>query len=108
MLSVEKIITALKGSEPYIEVIFLQGGCYQFHVFLREIFPGAVPLINSSKDHVISLINGIGYDISGVVDISGYQHMTASDEAAAKEWSFSKEQALSIGECRFCEEPILV
>ncbi|MDC8832915.1 hypothetical protein [Alteromonas gilva] len=108
MPTVEQVIKALKGNEPYVESIFLRGGCYQFHLFLRTIFPAALPLISSADDHVISLIDGIGYDVTGVVETDDYREMTASDVAIASDWSFSKTQALSLGECRFCEEPILI
>lgn len=108
MPTVEQVIQAIKGNEHYVERIFLRGGCYQFHLFLRTIFPSALPLINSANDHVISVINGIGYDITGAVEIDDYRAMTASDLAIAKEWTFSKTQALSLGECQFCGEPILI
>ena len=52
------VINALKRSDSYIESIYMNGGCYQFYLFLKVIFPQAVPFINKAKDHVVSEIDG--------------------------------------------------
>jgi len=98
----------LRNSDRYIEAIYSQGSCYQFHLFLKVVCPQATPLINAAKDHVITEIDGYYYDIIGFVDSDGFTPMTAEDMEEAKNWSFSRSMALSIGECQHCEEPILI
>ena len=86
----------------------MSGGCYQFYLFLKVIFPQALPFINKNKDHIISKINREFFDISGIVNQSGFEALTYKDLDLVKTWSFSKYSALSLGECAFCEEPILI
>lgn len=107
-MNVELIISALRNSDRYIESIYLQGGCYQFYIFLKSIFPQATPLINTEKGHVITEIDGYTYDIIGLVDSDGFIPMTPSHIKEAKSWSFYRSHVLSIGACQYCEEPILV
>lgn len=103
-----ELITALRNTDGYIETIFLKGGCYQLHLFLIVIFPYAVPLINAERDHVISKIGQTCYDITGEVSGTGYSYLDQADLELVKTWSFSKKALLSLGECQFCEEPILI
>jgi len=105
------IIRALKETEPFIEMIFMQGGCYKFHEFLRTLYPYDAELyINKDKNHVITRIKGKYYDISGLVNNNDRQYRKADDYDIAKvrEWSFSKNYMLKVGECPACEEPICV
>ena len=61
-------ITILRESDRYIETIYLNGGCYQFHLILKTFFSDCVAYINKDKDHVITLYKGNYYDITGIVD----------------------------------------
>lgn len=106
-MSVEVIINVIRNSDKYIETIYMKGGCYQFFKILKALYPEALPLIDIEKDHIVTRINGINYDITGIVS-GNYIEMTLDDVETAKGWSFSRTMALSVGECEFCEEPILV
>ena len=108
MITPSDFIDSLRNSDPYIKTIFTQGGCYQFHLVLKSIFPKCKPFINEDLEHIASLINGRMYDITGCVDHSDYWHPLAScDVDMVKDWSFSKSQMLLIRECPACDEPIL-
>ena len=108
-MNIESIIESLRGSDRYIETIFTQGGCYQFHLFLKSIYSSAMPFLTEDKEHVVTLVNGNFYDITGNVDHEqNYTAMNKDDIETAKEWSFSKTAMLQLGECAICEEPRLV
>ena len=102
------LITELRGTEKYIQAIFMYGGCYRFHLFLKKLFPDAVPYINTDKTHVITEYKGKFYDITGEVDPEGFSEMTREDVEMAEKWSFSSKMALSLGECPHCGESIVV
>lgn len=106
-MDIESVIETLRESDCYIKTIFTQGGCYQFHLFLKSIVPTAEPMISEDKEHVVSLINGEYYDITGKV-CEFYDPMTKDEIKEAKTWSFSRSQFLSLGECSNCEEPLLI
>jgi len=102
-----EFIKNLRNTDPYIKTIFTNGGCYKFANFLKTIFKDAELVINTEKDHVGVLIDGVVYDINGVADWN-FTHMTNADLEMAEKWSFAKKMMLQIGECSFCEEPIVV
>lgn len=104
---IEMFIAQLKGGEPYVEAIFLNGGCYTFHLVLKFLYPAAVPLISATKDHVITKIDRHYYDITGAVCADGYAEMSADDVVEAEKWSFSRNHVISLGECKHCAEPII-
>lgn len=98
------LINNLRKTDNYIESIFTQGSCYQFHLFIKSIWTDAIPVINATNDHVGSLINGIVYDIQGVANWS-FRGMDDEDIELAETWSFANNNMLQVGECEFCEEP---
>lgn len=100
------LINALRESDPYIKTIYSEGGCYRFHLMLKEIWPDAMPVINATNDHVGSLIDGEVYDIDGIVKWN-YRDMDDSDIELAEGWSFAENNMLQIGECPMCEEPLV-
>lgn len=102
-----EIIEPLRDSDPYIKTIFTQGSCYKFHIFLKSIFTDAEPVTNNEGDHIASIIDGVAYDINGVIDWV-YRPLTEAELHEAKHWSFSENQWLSIGDCPYCFEPIPV
>ena len=108
MIDILTLINALKETDKYIEVIFLNGGCYRFHLFLKKIFPEAMPYINKDKNHVITEYKGVFYDVTGEVSGNGYTKMTKKDVEMASFWSFSKMMCLSVNNCPNCGEPILI
>ena len=112
MMSNKKIgvlgfIKLISGSDKYIETIYSRGGCYKFYEVLNAMYPSCTPLINKDKDHVATQINGVIYDITGIVEDQEFNELTSDDVIECESWSFASENFLSIGECLACEEPIL-
>lgn len=103
-----QIIKALYETDRYVEVIFTQGGCYQFHVFLKKLFSPAVPYISKEKDHVATLISGILYDVTGIVTEEGFTEMTDDEMKDCEKWSFCNHKLIQLGECGFCGEPLTI
>lgn len=102
------IINSLRESDKYIEMIYLQGGCYKFHLFLKKLFTEAIPYINTKGDHVITRIGGRFYDITGEVDGYLFCRLSEQELKTCEKWSFSKYKMLQITECPACNEPIIV
>ena len=101
-------INALRQTDRYIEMIYMNGACYQFHLLLKTFFPESKPYISKEKDHVITKYAGRNYDITGEVSGNWYTPMTESEIDMASGWSFHRTKVLQIGECPHCEEPIVV
>lgn len=106
-LSIIHLIDSLRDTEPYIETIYKEGGCYRFHLFLKRLFPESVPVKNRDFNHVGTVINNVCYDITGVVDWD-YFAMNIDDIEEAGKWCFTDNNFLMIGECPICEEPLVV
>lgn len=109
--NVLKVITALRESDIYIKTIYTQGGCYQFYLFLKVLFPNAIPLIDCGEGHIGTLIGGFVYDINGLDDFGlgqAWKIMTQDQLNDAESWSFGKHQWLNIGDCPNCGEGIPV
>jgi hypothetical protein len=102
-----KLISNLRDADHYMQVIFTQGACYKFHLFLKSLFPAATALINSDKDHIVTLIDGSMYDITGEVK-GDYRPLSDNDLALVENWTFAGNKLISLGECSHCEEPILI
>ena len=107
-MQIEKLINELRKTDLYIETIFMQGGCYKFHLFLKSLFPDAEPMINLERDHVVTYFKGKCYDITGKVDMEGNIYLVVCDIDLVKSWSFAKSSLLQLGECKNCEEPIVI
>lgn len=107
---IQKIIKSLRESDIYIPEIFMLGGCYKFHLFLKTIWPHAKPYINDSKDHIATMISGTLFDINGVIEENQrykFEPIQDSEIDMVKEWSFSRTHVLQLRECPYCEEPII-
>lgn len=102
-----QLISNLRDTDYYMQVIFTQGACYKFHLFLKSLFPNSIALINSDKDHIVTLIYGSMYDITGEVQ-GDYEPLSDDDLKAAERWTFAGNKLISLGECSHCEEPIIV
>ncbi len=107
-MGIKELIKNLRETDSYIETIFMQGGCYKFHLFLKSLFPDSMALINKDEDHIITRICGEYYDITGEVSDSGYCLINKRQNNIVEGWTFSGRMFLSIGECKYCEEPVLV
>ena len=105
MTRILNLIQAIRESDPYQKVIFTNGGCYRFHLILKSLCPGAIPLMNKEKSHVVTLCDGYIFDINGLVEGRFYP-MSESDIKLAESWSFEKTRMLKLGECEHCGEPI--
>ena len=106
----EKIINALRETDRYIYYIFMRGGCYKFHLFLKTIFPDSEPYICQKKDHIITKIGDNFYDIRGKVSRQFellYSPLTDRDKETVTAWSFHKNQLLLLSECPACDEPLM-
>lgn len=62
-------IRLIRCSSPYMmRKIFTEGGCYRFHLILKQVFPGATPWQTQDEGHVLTRIGGHFYDILGEWD----------------------------------------
>lgn len=103
------LVDSLRKTDRYIESIFMQGSCYQFHLFLKNIFPDAKPFIHKDKDHIVSKIGNKLFDITGIVENENeYSILKKSELEMVEKWSFSRTHLLQLKECPFCEEPLVV
>ena len=65
----ESFITRIALSFPHASQVYANGGCYQFHLILKEVFPSAEPYYIGSDEiveHVITKIGNYFYDINGI------------------------------------------
>jgi hypothetical protein len=76
--------------------------------WLDGLFPNSKALINEERDHVVTLLNDYCYDITGKVESKGYRELSTEDLSLVESWSFSRTRLLSMGECSYCEEPLIV
>lgn len=78
MSEVLNYIDLIRSAAPReILSIFSHGGCWHFHKILKDKFPEAIPYKvtyasfdsnNHNFNHVVSLIEGVYYDIEGVFE----------------------------------------
>ena len=105
------IITALRESDRYIPDIFMQGGCYQFHLFIKSIHKNAECYISATKDHIATKLFGKLFDIMGEIDEELewlFKPLGDDDLEMVKKWSSSKYHCLSLGDCSFCGEHVVL
>lgn len=104
--SIIEFIRCLRETDPYISVIYLNGGCYIFYLLLKSLYPDAQPVMSIDEDHVGALIDGAVYDIQGLAKWN-YKCMDGDMIKIAQKWSFSKKAMIQLGECPICEEPLV-
>ena len=97
----------LLNSDKYIETIYLNGNCYKLYLLLNKLFPGSKPYINKEKNHIVTKFKNKFYDITGEVN-GEFHELNKNDLENVIKWSFYKNNCLSIMECPFCEEQILI
>lgn len=85
------IIKPLMESSIMLERIFTRGDCYKFHLFLKAIYPLAVPLLNKRITHVITKIGDTCYDITGETSGIDYLPMSEKEVELANTWGFDIE-----------------
>lgn len=98
------VIHAIRTSDAYISYIYLNGGCYQFHLVLKSLFPEATAHINATKDHIATQIGDVFYDITGQVTDT-FTPLTPDERRMCEAWSFSRNYWLS-RDCPHCDEPV--
>ena len=102
-------IDTLRNSDEYIKYIYTEGGCYQFYLLLKLLYPKAIPYISIDRQHVITRIDNKFYDIRGEFrKYLNYKPMTDADIEMAKDWNFRKQNLLKLTECEYCGEPICI
>lgn len=66
-MEIEKLIKAIRESFSGSVAVYTYGGCYQFHVILKTVFPDAEGFYDGN--HCWTKINGKYYDIKGEADL---------------------------------------
>ena len=61
-------INTLRDSFDGGDEVYLSGSCYHLYKILKTIFPDAECYFSNMHDHVITKIEGVFYDIKGVVN----------------------------------------
>ncbi len=101
------LINSIRETDQYIADIYLNGGCYQFHLMLKKFAPESEARITKERDHIVTYFKGKHFDITGIVE-GQFEPLNNYEIDMASKWSFAKNKALQISECPFCEEPIVV
>jgi len=101
------LIDSIRNTDKYIADIYLNGGCYQFHLMLKKFAPNCEPRITKEKNHIVTYFKGKHFDITGIVE-GEFEPLNFQETEMASKWSFAKNKALQICECPVCEEPIVV
>lgn len=101
------LIDSIRETDRYIADIYLNGGCYQFHLMLKKFAPKCEPRISKERNHIVTYFKGKYFDITGVV-YGQFEVLTNYEIDMVSKWSFAKNKALQICECPVCEEPIVV
>lgn len=101
------LINSIRETDRYIADIYLNGGCYQFHLMLKKFAPDCEARITKEKNHIVTYFQGKHFDITGIVE-GQFEPLNHYEINMASKWSFAKNMALQICECPVCEEPIIV
>ena len=102
-----RFINALRQTDRYIEMIYMNGACYQFHLMLKKFAPECEARITKEKNHIVTYFKGRYFDITGIIE-GQFKPLNNYEIEMASKWSFAKNKALQICECPVCEEPIVV
>ncbi len=105
--SMLRFINALRQTDQYIEMIYLNGACYQFHLMLKKFAPECEARITKEKNHIVTYFKGKYFDITGIVE-GDFEPLNNYEIDMVSKWSFAKNRALQICECPVCGEPIVV
>lgn len=60
-----ELIDAIRKSYTHAGTVYTMGGCYQFYLILKCIFPDAIAHYSPKKAHILTMIDGTLYDING-------------------------------------------
>lgn len=111
----EEVICGLRESDDYIRAIFMNGGCWQFHKFLKLLYPKAEPFKvaiaeRNAFDHIVTKIGRRFYDITGMVEASDFYScvpVESKDIPEFEKWSFARNNLL-FKRCPHCGEEVLI
>ena len=111
MIQPIEFINTLRSSDKYIQDIYTQGGCWQFHKVLKAMYPNVTPYkVKSDKwcieyDHIISKIGKDFYDITGNVNHMYFDRKSVEEKDVEEfeKWTFGKRHYFAI-ECPNCGE----
>lgn len=101
------LIDSIRETDRYIADIYLNGGCYQFHLMLKKFAPKCEARISKERNHIVTYFKGKYFDITGIVE-GQFESLNHYEIDMVSKWSFAKNKALQICECPVCEEPIVV
>lgn len=101
------LINSIRETDQYIADIYLNGGCYQFHLMLKKFAPECEARITKERNHIVTYFKGKHFDITGIVE-GQFEPLNHFEIDMASKWSFAKNKAIQICECPVCEEPIIV
>jgi hypothetical protein len=62
------LINSIRETDQYIADIYLNGGCYQFHLMLKKFAPECEARITKEKNHIVTYFKGKHFDITGIVE----------------------------------------
>lgn len=108
-----EFINTLRNSDDYIEIIYLNGGCYNLFKILKLIYPNAiaykVKVVDSDDfySHIVTKIGENYYDINGIVNTDYYDRkkVVKNDLEEIEKWRFSKSKRL-YRLCENCQEEV--
>lgn len=64
---VESFLASMRDADPNAVTRYTRGDCYQLYLKLKEQFPAAEPWYDQIDGHVLTLLYGRLYDITGWV-----------------------------------------
>lgn len=101
------LIDSIRETDKYISDIYLNGGCYKFHIMLKKLAPECEARITKERNHIVTYFKGRYFDITGIIE-GQFEPLNNYEIEMVSKWSFAKNKALQICECPVCEEPIVV
>lgn len=109
-MKAESIIKSIRDSFVFSVDVYTKGSCYKFFEILKAIFPDAVAWYSLDTDHVLTCIDGVLYDINGVV-IGGtdYKPLSEYSQSIIDEIKMAKFNGhLDYIECPNCSDLIKI
>ena len=58
----DDVIKRIRESYVHAVTVYTHGGCYQFYLILKEIFPQAIPWYDHIEGHIYTEIDNKFYD----------------------------------------------
>lgn len=106
-MNIDKFIDELRNTDRYIRDIYMNGGCYKFHILLSKMYKNTVPYISKEKDHIVTRYKDRYYDIDGeVYEVKDYRVLDVSEIPMVENWNFHRNNLIVLSECPNCEEPL--